>query len=483
QIILFIVILFILPLNSFTQGYQIKIEVDGLSDTTVLLGYHYDGSARAKDTAIIDKKGRGVFESKQSLPQGNYFLFLPSTRMFQFLVDEDQVFTIKTDTSVSPGKTTISGSLVNERFVKHQQIVISLNKKAKEVKDIHDKDTTGSKKEWYDQQRKQLASQFDSVIKKTIAENNDNILGTFLKATVKVDVPEPPKDDEGNITDSSFQFNYYRAHYFDNFDYRDERLLYSPFYRDKIIRYVDKFVPPLQDSLIATVDTLIENTRHSEALFKYMLNTLLYHYVKSKMMGADGIYLHIAEKYYINEAHWADSSTIAKLKERIQVASPLTLGKVAPNSKLMYVPDDLFQKAKTDSVLKSNVQVGMQFGVHDIKADFLAIMFWSYDCSHCRKSIPKLHRIFNEYKDQGFKVIAMHTPIEKEKWTDFVNDNELYGWINAWSPFSIDYKNAYDIRTTNMLYFLDKDKKILAKHISTEQLEKFLEVELSKKQN
>ena len=63
----------------------------------------------------------------------------------------------------------------------------------------------------------------------------------------------------------------------------------------------------------------------------------------------------------------------------------------------------------------------------------------------------------------------------KIKWVDFVNDYELYGWKNVWNPYDFSYKEKFNIVSSNVLYLLDKDKKILAKQISPEQAEKIIE--------
>ena len=63
----------------------------------------------------------------------------------------------------------------------------------------------------------------------------------------------------------------------------------------------------------------------------------------------------------------------------------------------------------------------------------------------------------------------------KVKWTDFVNEHKLYNWINAWNPYSYDYKIKYDILSTPQIYLLDKNKKIIAKKIAVEQVEDIID--------
>jgi hypothetical protein len=72
----------------------------------------------------------------------------------------------------------------------------------------------------------------------------------------------------------------------------------------------------------------------------------------------------------------------------------------------------------------------------------------------------------------------------KVEWVDFINKNKMYDWINAWNPYSFKYKEQLDLKTTNQIFVLDKDKKFIAKRISPEQVPDFIKTysEREKKQ-
>ena len=53
----------------------------------------------------------------------------------------------------------------------------------------------------------------------------------------------------------------------------------------KMKNYLEKVVPQIPDTLIAEVDTLIENARVDSSLFRYLLITLFNYYGKSKITG------------------------------------------------------------------------------------------------------------------------------------------------------------------------------------------------------
>ncbi|MDD2550007.1 MAG: hypothetical protein PHD00_07925 [Bacteroidales bacterium] len=63
---------------------------------------------------------------------------------------------------------------------------------------------------------------------------------------------------------------------------------------------------------------------------------------------------------------------------------------------------------------------------------------------------------------------------------EYIEKNEL-DWINVWDPMrTTNYHKLYDIYSTPVIYVLDKDKKIIAKRIGIESLERFIEEEIDK---
>ena len=316
-----------------------------------------------------------------------------------------------------------------------------------------------------------------------VESNPGTFFSKFLVSLKEIEVPDPPKDSNGNISDSTFQIRYFKAHYFDYFDLSDVRLLRTPFYEKKLMYYLDNLIIPVPDTVFKEVDHLVQLSRADTFLFKYMLTTLFNYYASSKYLAMDAVYAHIAEKYYIPEATWSDKKFIDDLKKRIVKIKPLLVGKTAPDIQLVHVADEHFMVAAEDTSLKKNPYVGEFFNLKDIPASYILLYFWEADCGHCKKSIPELHAIYDRLKSKGVKVIAVHMLSGipgKEKWVDFITTHNLYGWINAWNPYDFTYRDIYDINSSNILYLFDKDKKILAKQITPEQAEQIILEDIKK---
>jgi len=298
-----------------------------------------------------------------------------------------------------------------------------------------------------------------------------------------VQVPEAPRDTSGKMKDSTFQYRYYKKHYFDNMDYTDPSLLRTPVYEKKMKDYIEKVVPQMPDSINTELDILLNRSKSNDEVFRYLLVTFFNMFAQSQIMGFDAVFVHLAENYYIPFATWQDKEYMDKLKKEVAKRKPTLIGNIAPNLKLVEITSDHFLAAKTDTTLKSNPYVGNFLNIHDVKAKYTILMFWDADCGHCKHAVPEMHKIYQDLKSMGVKVMAIHTvsSVEgKRKWIDFVNENQLYDWINLWSPYSLEFRDIYDVYSTPVILVLDENKKIIAKRINPDQVKDVVEFSMKR---
>ena len=106
-----------------------------------------------------------------------------------------------------------------------------------------------------------------------------------------------------------------------------------------------------------------------------------------------------------------------------------------------------------------------------IQAKYAILVFWDVDCSHCQTEIPKLLEIYHNLKKTiDVKVVSVYTVYEFDKWRKYVIDKKL-DFINLYDPIHINnLKVKYDIFSTPKVYLLNKDKRILSKHMPVEKI-------------
>jgi thiol-disulfide isomerase/thioredoxin len=465
-------------LSGMSEGYEINFSIPSFRGDTVVLGHRFNASFVPQDTVIADPKGRGTFTGDDALPEGMYLVFLPDQTFFDLLIGKDQFFEFETDTSDYTALMKISGSVDNEAFYAYQLYLKESREKAMALQSALSAASNAADSASARETLDQLNASVQHHIEDLISANQDNFFGVFLKALQEVKVPDPPLGADGKPLDPAFRYKYYKAHYFDNFDFTDVRLLRTPFYEQKIMTYIEKVAFQSPDSLIADVDMLIEGSRSDPQLFRYMLITLFNHFAKSQIMGMDAVYIHIADKYYIPEAEWSDPEFISKLKERVVKSKPTLIGTKATDIQLVEVDRDHFIQSLENEDLKKNPYVGKFFQLYDIKAKYTILYFWEADCGHCQKATPELYEAYKRLKEKGVEVVAVNTLSGEEgkvKWIDYINENGFYDWVNCWNPYDFTYKNIYDVMTTPQLFVLNADKVIVAKRIAPEQAEKIIE--------
>lgn len=446
-------------------AYEIKVHVAGLNDTTLYLGNHYGEKQYVRDTVKTDHNGWATFSGTDTLPGGIYLIILPNKTYFEVLVN-DQKFTVETDTVEYVLHMKTSGSTENKLFNDHQKFIFDASKKTQEIRGKmeaykNNKDSTALFK-------KQLTDADKSVREyrmKIVSDYPNSLMAKIIKTMQEPDVPEAPKDEKGNVIDSLFQYHYFKAHYLENVDFGDERLLRSPILYNKIKTYTQQLTVPAPDSLIPAIDTIIEKARANKEVFKYCVATLANYYETSNIMGYDKVFVHIAERYYLTkDAFWADSTLQAKIHERVMKIKPNILGEAAYN---MNMPD---------TALKLHA-------LYDVKAKYTILVFWDPTCSHCKTEVPKLSQYYDSVKTKGvsIEVFAVGIESDMELWKKFIRDNKLK-WLNVSDLYNnTNFRNYYDIYSTPVIYLLDDKKHIIAKRLDTDKLRDFIDHEEKKK--
>ncbi|PID92663.1 MAG: hypothetical protein CSA96_01955 [Bacteroidetes bacterium] len=468
--------LILFPNSLGAQGHRIEIQLKGLSNDTLVLGEYFTTRMVPKDTIVVDKNGRGVFEGNETFQGGLYLIYFSPAYFFDFLLGNDQELKVFADTSDFANSLRFEGSTDNRVFAEYKAF---LQAKRNEIK--AEQSHLSSAKNEADsslvlEEQKRINREMESYMDRIEREYPDDFVSTFIGATRESFPPEDLlKGDKQH--DDSLRYFYYRAHYFDRFDPFDIRLLHTPIYEGKIKAYLNRVVVQHPDSLVVAVDALLSGAKKDEDMYRYMLITLFNHFAESKFMGMDVVYFHIAEHYYIPDASWSSEEFITKLKDNLEKNKPNLIGQIAPNIALRELPEEHFHMAMQDSTIKKDPHIGQDFLLHDVHAPYTILYFWEGDCGHCKKATPELYESFSRLREKGVKVISVHVinTIEgKELWVDFVNEHGLYDWVNCWSPYSNEFRRLYNLQSYPQLYVLDKDKEIVAKRISPKQAEEII---------
>ena len=466
RIFIVLMLLFAAVSSIYAEGYKIKIKVKGVADSTVYLGSYYADKKFAIDTIVLDKNGVGIFKGDTALDGGIYLVFFPSMQMnyFEMLVDENQNFSLETDTTNFIENMVVKGSEQNEAFYKFHNFMAAQSKinmpLQKEMQGYKDKPKKAEKI------REQLIAN-EKIVKdhwKVLAEEWEGTLfGAVIKSMIDPVAPEFIISDNIVNKDSALQMTQYmwhKDHYFDNLDLKDDRLIRTPFFTPKIERFITKVVVQQPDSITKEGIKMIEASRGSDKIFGWLVRYMFGYKDRSKLMGMDKVFVEISEKYYLSgEATWADSAFVEKIRERVMKEKPNLIGNPAP------------KLSKLETYEKQFINL------YEIPNKYTAVIFWEPNCGHCKKTVPKLYNLFQQAKKDNidFQVLSFYTQLDREPWEKFIEDKELFEWINAYDKYYFtNFRNNYDIYSTPTIYLLDENKKIIGKRLAVEQVEMML---------
>lgn len=464
---------------SAADGYEIKVKINNLKkNDTIFLAYHMGTQKYLRDTTILDDKLTGVFKGKEKLPGGIYLIVLPNKTYFDIIVNE-QFFTVENDTTDFAKNFKSIGSPENKVFYDDLKFIAE---KAKQRGDLDaerkNEKTSEERKKAIDEAMKKIDSEVKEYRSNIIKNNPKSFYAKVLKMMEDVQIPDAPKDENGNITDSTFQYRYYKEHYFDNIDFADDRLLRTPILHGKVMYYIEKMTPQAPDSINAALDVVLKKAKANNEMFKFWLIDLLNLYAKSNIMGFDAVYVHLVENYYAKGlASWTDEADLYRITDRAKKMKPTLIGQVAP--KLLLMDNN-----------------GKYQDLYSIKADYTLLYIYDPDCGHCKKETPKFLEGYHKIREKGIdlKVFAVSTdhlvdgqdstgmpkfktkPEEVNKWPNFIKEYKTDVWINVADLYlQNNFREVYDINSTPRAFLLDKDKKIIAKRFAAEQFEQLMD--------
>jgi peroxiredoxin len=480
---LLIIIIFSLQGYSQKKGYKIKMKIDGMQDSTCYLINYFGKQRYYKDTANFNSTGTVVFEGKEALPGGIYGVFTSGKLLFEIVVNEPFI-ELETNTKDFIKNMKVKKSEENKLFIEH---LLFVNEKQESTKGMREKlaDKNTPEKEKKEIQKKMAAiGQEINAYRMSIIKKHPKSFNAVIYRTMKEpDVPAFSEEKNDSIV-RLLKYNYLKNHFFDDVDFSDERINNTPLYHNKIEKYFKSIVFPIPDSINKEIDFVINKAKANDEIFKYTVHYLINKYEKSKIMGMDAVFTHIALKYYTHDlAFWVDSAQVEKVQDRARKLTPLLIGKPAINLSLL------------DTSGKKWVNM-----YRDLKTDYTILIFWDPNCGHCKKELPKLAEYYKTIKSKGVSVYSVSSKDDKE-WKKFIIDNKL-DFDNVAVPQevyenqqkateyiikgltdlkSLNYNTTYDIFTTPQIYLLDKNKKIIAKKLDTELLKEVLEREFKKK--
>lgn len=259
------------------------------------------------------------------------------------------------------------------------------------------------------------------------------------------------------MTDPGQRAAYYAQHYWDDYSLNDTAFIRSD---DTELLYAD-FIDALQHTApearsSALRAMMIHAESDSTAYTRFCALSEKYLYDPNSPMRN--------EDYYISVLEQMLASTRLTKTDKLRPADRLK--QACKNRPGMTAPDFTYV-----------TPTGAKGRMTEVKADYTLLFFYDPDCSNCRMYEKELagNPAFVELQQTGrLHVLAVYTDENKEEWLQKAEQMPP-GWIVGWNEQGDIYgKQLYEIRATPTMYLLDKQKKIILKDATLEQVIQYL---------
>jgi thiol-disulfide isomerase/thioredoxin/archaellum component FlaF (FlaF/FlaG flagellin family) len=252
------------------------------------------------------------------------------------------------------------------------------------------------------------------------------------------------------------QLEYLKAHALDNVDFNNSSLIYSDVFTNKTIEYLTYYRNPqlpkelLEKEFMKAVDTLLNKAKVHQLVYQHIIEYLIDGF---KKFGFDKALDYIVDNYVIKDDLCLDVKTEGLIKRRIEQAKNFRIGSLVPN---IVLGDSAGNKVELNKIIAGKT----------------LIVFYASWCPHCKELLPKLNELKKNHNGKTMVVLAVSIDTKKEDWTSFVkvncpdllNVSDLKGWDGKAA-------NDYFIYATPTMFLVDKEKKIIGKPMTIDELQ------------
>jgi len=447
------------------NAYEIKVTLKPFRNQYVYLGHYYGKQLPIIDSVKLNDQSEGTFKGKEKLGGGIYLIGYPDrAHNFEILIDKTQKFSIIADTA-HLDRLVFRGSPENDDFRAYQRFMGTSGKSVDSLYRLRTGAPVADSLR-INGQLETLNARIRKYRADLIAREPSSLLAALLRAMRE---PEVPKNDPAARKDSLFAYHYFKKHYWDGVSFYDDRLARTPFFEARIDKYFDQLVYPSADSVIRELDYMLGYASINEEMQKFLLLKFVNRYLNQRYMWEDAVFVHLFERYFSQKDYpWLTAQGKKIITDRAYSLMANIMGSPAADVEL-------------------NDTAGKKVNLYSIEAPYVLVTIWDPTCSHCKELVPRLDSAYRaHWKSLGMKMfgLARETDGKKSDWMNFIHEHHLNDWTQVYYSKEEDaarigagipsYAQLYDVQSFPTLYLLDKDKKIIAKKLTLEQIDEIL---------
>lgn len=458
-------------------GYEITVTLKPYKDQYIYLGHYFGKSYPIIDSVKVDQQSRGVFKGKQPLQGGIYLIGFPNkSGFFEILVDKQQQFSVTADSATLPNGITYTNSPDNELFARYQRMVSEKGMRINSLREVLKTVPTRADSTRLIDSLNTLDVDLRNSRDRLIEEHSGTFLASLLQAMREPVLPTELQQP-ANREDSIKAFRYYRDHFWDGVNFWDGRLAYTTFFEEKLDRYFNQLVTPHPDSVNKEMDYMLGFASINPEMQRFLLLRFINRYYSQRYMWEDAVFVHLYEKYFSSKTYpWLSEQGKKTITDRAYSLMANILGTPATDIEL---PDS----------------TGRTVSLYALQKQFTLVVFWDPTCGHCKETLPKIDSVYAaRWKQDGMGIyaVAKETEGTRADWLRFIAEKKIGHWSHVYYSKEAEknrveknvpgYSQLYDVQSFPTLYLLDKDKRIVAKKLSYEQMDEIIQLKKKEKQ-
>jgi peroxiredoxin/cell fate (sporulation/competence/biofilm development) regulator YlbF (YheA/YmcA/DUF963 family) len=439
--------------NRDLENPDFTITVNGLQagGYGFLIGFFTDQRFKV-DSTTVGGNGQLTFKRDTPYNPGFYFVLLPNNDAIQLLLDADQTFTMATSLNDIIGSMQVKGNIDNELLYQNlkfeQQLQPQFQRVAQQLQGVAE----GTPEyQTYKTEQDQLLAQREAHLQ-NFYDNHSDAFFTKFKYSGQNPKAKDFRLPDGTV-DNAKQVYHYRNELWDNVDFTDERLLYTPVISNKLSKYITQLTPQNPDSINAAATALAERVMDAPEYYKFFVNWIVLNYepTKTTLMDPEAVYVHMIQNYFTyDKVTWSDSAEVYALQLRANEMAGSIVGKTAPNVEAMDVS-------------------GQMRSIAEIKAPYIVVYMFNPTCEHCIEETPKLVNWYKEWKNKGVEVYAIAIDTNDAEWKAYAKKTGMT-FPCVFDPTNRAIYGKYYVDITPEIYVINPDRKIIAKNLKVAQI-------------
>lgn len=418
-------------------GTQISLKHDQWKDTIVFLAQFKGNSHRVIDTIRLNSGGKGKLIG--SFHPGQYSVVMPNRTTYSLIINEKRI-----KLSIADDKINYHGSDENMLFSEFMRLQTAIDKKQRSI--------AGGREPNVPLMLEKLNQ--DQSKRSIFRLRNDELIASTLAGKIIEAICRP------------HDLGYYAQHpevveanptlFFKYLDITDPNMLYTQIFNQKIKFYLTQGLKNDADLLIPALTELLEKSKVNPETYQFLADYYLGFFQRSRFPEHELVFKYLVEEYCLNgQMPWVEPYQKERLKTQVEMLRNQLLG-------------------TTHGGLDVWTIDGLPYNYDTLKAEYKMVLFWDVDCGHCRKDVPDYYKVYKDFKERGFEVIAIYGESDKEGWVKFIRNKGLW-WKNvADIDAKGNLKHAIILAETPTVLLLDKNNTVIKKRFTPTELRVFL---------